>query len=171
MDKLGRNLMIQIDNLREIDFESIPIDSFWNTGDEKELKMHRIHSYPAKFPAFITTKALEYAQKNSINTEIIADIFCGCGTVAFEAKRCNIDFWGCDINPVATMIAQAKSHKYQPDKLDKYFNIIIDKYNQINVDYTCYEFANERLKYWYDKENYEDLLRLKSAINESIPLK
>ena len=112
--------MIQIDNLNEIDFDSVPIDSFWNTGDEKELKMHRIHSYPAKFPAFITTKALDYAQKKSLNMKRIADIFCGCGTVAFEAKRCNIDFWGCDLNPVATMIAQAKSHKYQSGRLEKY---------------------------------------------------
>ena len=39
---------------------NIPIDPFWNLSDSKELKMHRIHAYPAKFPAFITSKALMY---------------------------------------------------------------------------------------------------------------
>ncbi|WP_135612210.1 class I SAM-dependent methyltransferase [Methanococcoides sp. AM1] len=161
--------MIQINDLQEIDFESIPIDPFWNTGNEKELKMHRIHSYPAKFPAFITTKALEYAKENSLNTNQVADIFCGCGTVAFEAKRNNIDFWGCDLNPVATMIAKAKSHKYQIGRLDTYYEAIVCAYNKIPVDNKCYESANGRLKYWYDQKSYEDLLRLKIAIKDSTP--
>ncbi|WMW22779.1 class I SAM-dependent methyltransferase [Methanolobus mangrovi] len=161
--------MIQITNLDEVDFDTIPIDSFWNTGTEKELKMHRIHSYPAKFPAFITTKALEYAHEKSLETKQIADIFCGCGTVAFEAKRCDIDFWGCDINPVATLIARAKSDKYQSGRLENYYNSIISSYDQIDIADAWYESANERLKYWYNQTNYENLLRLKMAIKEATP--
>jgi len=106
--------MIRIDKIQQANFASIPVDPFWNTGTDKEHKMHRIHAYPAKFPAFITTKALDFAKDNNFETTNLADVFCGCGTVAFEAKRNNINFWGCDINPVATMIAKVKSHKYQP---------------------------------------------------------
>lgn len=69
--------MQRIKDLNKIDFDSIPIDSFWNTGEEKELKMHRIHSYPAKFPAFITNKAIAYAKKNNFKYKRIEDIFCG----------------------------------------------------------------------------------------------
>jgi hypothetical protein len=72
------------ENLRSLDFETIPIDSQWNTGGNNEHKMHRIHAYPAKFPAFITTKAISYALENGLAPKRIADIFCGCGTVAFE---------------------------------------------------------------------------------------
>ena len=36
--------------------------TYWNFGDKREDPIHRIHSYPAKFPAFITTKALQYAE-------------------------------------------------------------------------------------------------------------
>jgi DNA modification methylase len=111
--------MITIDNIRQFDFESVSIDPIWNMGVQKEQKMHRIHAYPAKFPAFITTKALEYTQKNiGLKPERIADIFCGCGTTAFEARRNGIDFWGCDINPVATLIAKTKSRKYQSGRLE-----------------------------------------------------
>ena len=111
-------------DFRKVNFNKIPSDPSWNLVEEREFKMHRIHSYPAKFPAFLTTKALSYAKKNKIVVNKIADIFCGCGTVAFEAKRNNIDFWGCDINPVATMIAKVKSDKYDTERLRKYLLLI-----------------------------------------------
>lgn len=162
--------MITISDVEKVDFDSVPVDPFWNVGDDKELKMHRIHVYPAKFPAFITAKALDYARRNSIEVNRIADIFCGCGTVAFEARRSNIDFWGCDVNPVATMIARVKSRKYQSGRLRQYYKNILVSFVKPTVDEGNYEQANERLKYWYDREHYEDLVRLKLAIEKSTPL-
>jgi len=162
--------MIAVNDCREDNFDSIPVDTFWNTGKEKELKMHRIHAYPAKFPAFITTKALGFAKQNNLDTKRIADVFCGCGTVAFEAKRNNINFWGCDINPVATMIAKAKSRKYQSQRLKRYYNSILEVFAQSDNEKSSYEEANDRLKYWYDKKHFEDLSRLKIAIENVVPL-
>lgn len=160
--------MIPIKNISKFDFETLPIDQFWNTGQEKELKMHRIHSYPAKFPAFITTKALEYANSQNRKINTIADIFCGCGTTAFEAKRNNIAFWGCDINPVATMIAKAKSRKYQTGRLKNYLDRILQKFNATNVQ-NLYSTANERLKFWYKEKQFNDLAHLKSMILSETP--
>lgn len=37
--------------------------------------MHSIHAYPAKFPPFITTKALQYANQQGIEVHTVADIF------------------------------------------------------------------------------------------------
>ncbi len=161
--------MIAIDNIKTFNFENVPIDSFWNTGTQKEQKMHRIHAYPAKFPAFITTKALEYAQ-NSIGLQPgrIADIFCGCGTTAFEAKRNAIDFWGCDINPVATLIAKAKSRKYQLGRLQNYYDRIIRKYQEVAIE-DIYESAPERLKYWYFSTQFNELAHLKNIILSVTP--
>ncbi|MBA7466717.1 hypothetical protein ES707_01907 [subsurface metagenome] len=161
--------MICVGDIDGIDFESVPVDYFWNTGDNTELKMHRIHAYPAKFPAFITTKALDYAYNNNLEVSKIADIFCGCGTVAFEAMRSGIDFWGCDINPVATMIAKAKSRKYNKEDLELYYKSIIECFSRSEAG-NSYETANPRLQYWYDKEHYEDLVRLKKAIYSSTPI-
>lgn len=163
------NGMITFDKIKQINTDDVPIDPFWNIGEEKELKMHRIHAYPAKFPAFITTKALGYAKQSGLIVNRMADIFCGCGTVAFEAKRNNIDFWGCDINPVATMIARAKSKKYNTERLGKYMRGIIDCYVCHERDCDTYEAANERLKYWYNKDKFNDLVRLKKAIYEAVP--
>ena len=90
---------------------------FWNKSSEPELKVHRIHAYPAKFPAFIATKAFQFAEEEGVRVRTVGDGFCGCGTVAFEARRGGIDFWGCDINPVATLIARTKSRSYSLSKL------------------------------------------------------
>lgn len=160
--------MITITNISKFDFESIPVDTFWNTGAEKESKMHRIHAYPAKFPAFITTKALEYANLHGYPVKTIADIFCGCGTTAFEAKRNNIVFWGCDINPVATLIAKAKSRKYQHWRLEKYLKLILDYFDSVPIT-DLYTSANERLQYWYNRGQFNDLAHLKSAILNITP--
>jgi len=157
-------------SIHEFNFESVLIDPLWNTGQEKEHMMHRIHSYPAKFPSFITTKALGYATDQGLHIRRIADIFCGCGTTAFEAKRNNIDFWGCDINPVATLIATTKSRKYQPGRLQKYYNRIFQDFKKSDAK-NQYPEAKERLRHWYKEKQYNELTRLKSVINQTTPEK
>jgi methylase of polypeptide subunit release factors len=163
--------MLTFESIKKLNIDDVPIDPFWNIGEEKELKMHRIHAYPAKFPAFITTKALGYAKQNKVTVNKMADIFCGCGTVAFEAKRNNIDFWGCDINPVATMIAMAKSKKYDKKLLEMYLNLILD-HNEFTFKPTVlYANANKRLKYWYSEKRFEQIHQLKIAIETAVPSK
>jgi DNA modification methylase len=158
--------MIKINNFQTFNFSDVSIDSYWNFSNENEYKIHQIHTYPAKFPAFVTTKAIIYAKNSGLELNTIADIFCGCGTTAFEAKRSNIDYWGCDINPVATMIARTKSRKYQIQRLLKYYEAITSKYrkNEINDDYVS---AAERLKYWYTKKQYNKLFYIRSLIMEN----
>jgi len=158
-------------NILDIDFNSISIESFWNFSDKKENKVHRIHSYPAKFPAFITTKAIEYAENRGVNVNLVADIFCGCGTTAYEATRNGKDFWGCDINPVATLIAKTKSQEYSNDKLEQYFNKIITNFHQYSINIKEVWEINCRIKYWFKEKQIADLLKLKKAINETVPPK
>lgn len=160
--------MIEIDDVKKFNFESVPIDPFWNIGDERELKIHHIHAYPAKFPAFIATKALEYANQQNHPIESIADIFCGCGTTAFEARRNNISFWGCDINPVATLIAKTKSRRYQSRRLERYYTAIIKQFEATPIR-DLYLSGNQRLKYWFKREQYNSLLHLKSIIIDQTP--
>ncbi len=160
--------MMLVENIQEFDFETVPIDEFWCLDAAKESKMHRIHGYPAKFPAFITTKALAFARENDFPVTSIADIFCGCGTTAIEAKKNNIQFWGCDINPVATLIAKVKSRMYQSKRVRSYEHVILDFYKK-NNRFRKYRKANTRLKYWYEQKQFNDLYHLKRSILESTP--
>ncbi|MCL2799152.1 MAG: class I SAM-dependent methyltransferase [Endomicrobia bacterium] len=127
--------------------------------------MHNIHAYPAKFPAFIASKVFDYARKENVDVKSVADIFCGCGTVALEAKLHNYSFWGCDINPVATLIARVKSGNYNINVLNKYYTRILETIVEADCSPESYINANERLQYWFDEHKYLSLLKIKNAIN------
>ena len=143
--------------------------SSWDFGDRKEDPIHRIHAYPAKFPAFITTKALQYAEQKGVSVNVVADVFCGCGTTAVEAKRNGKDFWGCDINPVATLIARVKTHHYRDEALARYFADIQDEFRRVTPGRTERARIGDRIRYWFDERNIEDLLRLDQAIRRKTP--
>ena len=155
-------------NIAHIDVNNIAVEEEWNFSKNTEFLMHSIHTYPAKFPAFIATKAFEYAEKEGVDVRTVADIFCGCGTVALEAKLHGKDFWGCDINPVATLIAKTKIAEYSTNTLDKYYNKIQEAYLNMENDSIVYEKSTERLKYWFNEKSFIDLFRLKQSIEATV---
>ena len=148
-------------------FDAKKINQEWSYAKNKEDKIHRIHAYPAKFPAFITEKAIEYISRKGYKIESIADIFCGCGTVAYEAKKKDINFLGYDINPVAILIAKTKVGNYKIEKLNFYFEKIKkDFHTKSNISITD---INQRIFYWFDEEQIKKLKKLKNAIYIIIP--
>lgn len=151
-----------------INFDRIAISDYWSKQDKQEIKMHKIHAYPAKFPSLVVSKSIKYAQKTGLNVDTVADIFCGCGTTALEAKLNGIDFWGCDINPVATLIAKTKSQKYEPDLIKKYNNAILEIFDQIKISNSRFK-KNERISYWFDSKHITDLDKLLTAIKHVVP--
>lgn len=147
-------------------------NTFWDfadNGDAKEDPIHRIHGYPAKFPAFITAKALQYARDRRVDVTTIADVFCGCGTTAVEARKKGMSFWGCDINPVATLIAQVKTSRYHDATLARYYAKVKDSFETESAIDEDYRLINDRIRYWFEDENIDDLLRLLKAIRLQIP--
>lgn len=159
---------VNIHNFNTLDFDSIEIQPEWNMPEKRENRMHSIHAYPAKFPAFITTKAIEKATQNGIAVNNIADIFCGCGTVAFESVCAGRNFWGYDINPVATLIASTKSQSYDDNKIGEYYERILKAFEECKADEQNKVYQNERINYWFSKSQIDLLLRLRTAINTSI---
>lgn len=160
--------MISVNGINNLDYNTIAVDEKWNDCDDMELTMHTIHAYPAKFPAFMASKAFEYARNEGVNIGKVADIFCGCGTVALEAKNHNYQFWGCDINPVATLIAKAKSNEYDKLLFEQYYSQILIEYKKIELAENVYVKANERLQYWFEENSFCELLKIYMAINEKV---
>lgn len=155
-------------NYSSVDLDNLPINSDWDGRDVSENLMHRIHAYPAKFPAFITTKAIQYAESKAVHVDMVADIFCGCGTVAYETVKANRHFWGCDINPVATLIARTKSRHYNNERLATYYEQIIKECTLQTFDESDAIANNERVKYWFFQQQIEDLCKLKQAIETAV---
>lgn len=144
-------------------------DDYWVEGTNKPISMHSIHTYPAKFPPYMVEKAFSYAISEGVKINTVADIFCGCGTTALEAKLYNYDFWGCDINPVATLITSTKIAEYDIQTIVNTYNAITATCLQLNQNENPYLGAPERLKYWFSQKQYNSLFRLLSAIDSTIP--
>ena len=53
--------------VNESNVQNINVETVWNDSEDKELLMHTVHVYPAKFPAFIATKAFAYAETEGVN--------------------------------------------------------------------------------------------------------
>ena len=153
------------------DITSTSSPSYWDFGDEKEDPIHRIHAYPAKFPAFITTKALRYAKDNGVKVDLVADVFCGCGTTAVEAIRNGKSFWGCDINPIATLIAHVKTRHYDDRGIDRKFGAIMDHFQNAQPSLEDGVAIPDRIRYWFEDQTIAELLRLRQAIHVTAPPK
>jgi len=153
--------------LNRTDFLTIQESPFWNDASDREIRMHKIHAYPAKFPSLIAKQAFAYAEKCKLELRTVADIFCGCGTVAVEAKRKGVDFWGCDINPVAVLIAEAKSKDYDIQIVRKLRDRIINYFEKSRLK-PNYSKSNQRIQYWFDEQHYIDLQKLKKIILKQV---
>lgn len=150
-------------------FNKIPHHTTWDNGTQKELGMHKIHMYPAKFPSFLIAKSLKYAALKKIEIKTIGDIFCGCGTTALEATRNNKNFWGCDINPVATLIAKVKSEKFDEIQLLEYYDLLEKQYKTLKVETPIEYLTNSRIKYWFHLGQINKLYKLLNIIKSNVP--
>lgn len=158
-------MQINIENIN-VNFNRISVSEFWSKSVKKEYRMHKIHGYPAKFPSLVVSKAIEHAIENNINIETVSDVFCGCGTAALESKRHNLNFWGCDINPVATLITKVKRENYTISYLDKLYTKIMNTYNEIKgTKIDQYYLNDDRLNYWFFSKERDELFYILKSIN------
>lgn len=149
-----------------INYEQLNYNERWlEPTNTSFMQMHSLHAYPAKFPAFLASAALDYALSEGVALDTVADIFCGCGTTALEAKRIGSKFWGCDINPVATLITRVKIADYDDRMLKRYYDSIALRWSKLHPrTKDHYLRADERLKYWFDANTYNDLFDLYEII-------
>ena len=83
-------------------------DIDWDFQDAKTNYLtHRIHPYPAKFIPQIPNTLI---QELSSVGDTVGDIFCGSGTTLVEALTLKRHAVGIDANPLACLIANAKTN-------------------------------------------------------------
>ncbi|MEM1964369.1 MAG: DNA methyltransferase, partial [Candidatus Caldarchaeum sp.] len=75
---------------------------------------HSYHRYPAKF---IPQLAARLISEYSAHGDLVVDPFMGSGTTLVEAKLLGRPSLGTDINPVAHLIARAKTTAIEPERL------------------------------------------------------
>lgn len=134
--------------MRYINFDNIPENREWAFESVRSTEQwtHGYHRYPAKFLPDVVRKIIEEYAKGS---NLIADLFAGCGTTLVEAKVHGISSVGVDINPVAQLITKVKTTPLAPDDLQQAYTALVnlfDKYNE--SDYEDIK-KHERIDYWF----------------------
>ena len=76
---------------------------------------HRFHNYPAMMVPQVARRLLE---RYGTPGGWLLDPYCGTGTSLVEASLFGMNAVGCDINPLARLIARAKTAPMRPDGLD-----------------------------------------------------
>ncbi len=83
---------------------------------------HCYHNYPAMMiPQVAHRLIMQYGK----NAKRLFDLYCGTGTSLVEANLKGINAYGTDLNPMARLIAKAKTSKIVLQTLDSY----LEKFN------------------------------------------
>lgn len=134
--------------MRYISFDNIPENRDWAFESVRSTEQwtHGYHRYPAKFLPDVVRKIIEDYARGS---NLIADLFAGCGTTLVEAKVHGISSVGTDINPVAQLITKVKTTALSPIALHQAHDALVRLFNEYNEN----DYANiknhDRIDYWF----------------------
>lgn len=121
---------------------------------------HLIHSYPAKLLAHIPNLFVNNSILSKEDDHVL-DPFCGTGTVLLESVLYNRRALGADANPLARMIAKAKTRKLSGTRLQKELSSVLSRarnYKKVTLP----EFPNRN--YWFSEQTQTQLAKIHSAI-------
>ncbi|MCL0081945.1 site-specific DNA-methyltransferase [Dehalococcoidia bacterium] len=144
-------------------------DSSWDfrKSNTKQLT-HCFHGYPAMMIPQVAGRLIdEFIDSNPCSK--VLDPFCGSGTVLVEAKRRGLESWGIDINPLARLIAKAKTTPIDIERLKtfhrRFTKSLIEIFNdpkKFAQEVCAPDFFN--IEYWFKPKVIEDLLVIKCQI-------
>jgi DNA modification methylase len=120
----------------------------WSFAGERSIDRwtHGYHRYPAKFLPQLVKKIIETYASSS---DVVGDVFAGCGTTLVESKAHGIESVGVDINPVAYLITKAKTNPVPPDLLKHEIHFINNEIKSYRTKYKYSWSLHERIDYWF----------------------
>ncbi len=127
---------------------------------------HCYHDYPARMIPQIAGKLLDLFGHNA---NVLFDPYCGTGTSLVEANIRGINSVGTDLNPLAQLIARAKTTPFciedVQDSMTKFNRIALeDKLSKIKEPQEIYGITN--LSFWFKTEVVLSLLAIRTFIQE-----
>lgn len=140
--------------------EQLILEEDWTfAGANTNFLTHGFHPYPARM---IPQLARRILQEFSREGDIVLDPFCGSGTVLVESRLNGRNSIGVDLNPLAVILAKAKSTPINPIILKPIAeNLLSDikRDKDRNSFYPPPQIPN--LTYWFKEEAIQDLSIIK----------
>lgn len=141
-------------------------DSSWNfIGTNTKTFTHCFHNYPAMM---IPQVAERLISKYGNNANLLFDPYCGTGTSLLESNLKDINAIGTDLNPLARLIASAKTTKINLQILDLYLKDFSDYLFSIMFDIKKINVIIPPIKnidYWFSQSVKEKLALIKNFIH------
>jgi len=142
----------------------------WTFADADTSRgLHGLHPYPARMIPQIAHRLIE---KYSRRGDVVLDPFCGSGTVLLESMLLGRNSIGIDLNPLAILLARAKSTPIEPHILRRQYNDLIHKVSQDIDDRKADKLIiprpdlNENLEFWFKRHVIDDLALLRRRLFE-----
>lgn len=136
--------------------------------DTKHLT-HCFHKYPAMMIPQVAGRLIDKYIALNPYCCVVLDPFCGSGTVLVEAKLRGLESWGIDINPLARLVAKAKTNPIDINRLEATHGNLMKRLRDIFFDPK--EFAKRvsipkffNIEYWFKPKVIESLSVIKSEI-------
>lgn len=120
--------------------------------------------YPCRSVAYIPRLLLSPYQGRSEMK--VLDPFMGSGTTAIEALSFGFTPYGLEVDPFARMVSEASTYRYTDSELQN----IVDSFERILLLFKTVEPQakfipkTRNIEYWFDEDNFMDLLKLKTAV-------
>jgi DNA modification methylase len=138
------------------------------TQAQTSYATHGYHRYPAKFIPQLAARLIE---DYSGLGDTVLDPFMGSGTTLVEAKRLGRPSIGVDINPVAHLVAEAKTRALEPTLLQGSIARVHDRvmsnlqpslFSQRPLPRYSLDW-HERLRYWFPDDVLQALSQIQCA--------
>jgi site-specific DNA-methyltransferase (cytosine-N4-specific) len=131
----------------------------WHFASAKtQAGVHGIHPYPAKFIPQIPRQLIEIFAPSA--GSIVFDPFCGSGTTLVEAQSAGYTSIGVDLNPIATLIARAKT-RHTTESVHTAAEVVVRHAKQTIVSIP----SIPRVDHWFSKDVQSALARLVDGIS------
>ncbi|MDB4943441.1 MAG: modification methylase [Labilithrix sp.] len=94
--------------------EAVDVEPTGDANAPDRAHVHGFHAYPARAHPVTVRRLVEaFAPDHGV----VLDPFCGSGTVLVEAMLAGRDAIGTDLNPLAVMLARAKTYPRKPEAI------------------------------------------------------
>ncbi len=144
---------------------ALAIDEWTFNGASTRELTHCYHDYPARMIPQIAEKLIDLYGRGA---KMLFDPYCGTGTSLVEGVIRGIDVIGTDINPLAGMIAQAKTSLpdfFVLDNSIRHFNDFVFRSQPIKLEKPPFIPGISKIEFWFKSQVIEKLLRLKIFID------
>ena len=146
-----------------LDALSAADEDYWAFEDrDRRPLLHSLFQYPAMMVPGLHRELLETFTQWDPTVRVVYDPFVGAGTIVTEAMLLGLDFFGCDINPLAVLICRVKAGTFDADRLEGELDVVLR-----SVEERCnapHAEATPDLRKWFEPHVAAGLGELRAAI-------